>query len=125
MISQVLIDTVCHNFDLSSIKHTGDKMKIKQGVFNRNGLELNSVEIELEGTTLIMLEGYGAFFMCGALDVDIYGDREVLCGKAVKVKTLDDLFNATVFDSTKYAKSLGIVPGLKVYEAFEKIRLAL
>ncbi|MCM1131530.1 MAG: DUF1805 domain-containing protein [Roseburia sp.] len=100
-------------------------MKIKQGVFNRNGLELNSVEIELEGTTLIMLEGYGAFFMCGALDVDIYKDREVLCGKAVKVKTLDDLFNATIFDSTKYAKSLGIVPGLKVYEAFEKIRLAL
>lgn len=99
-------------------------MLIKQGVFRRNELELNSVEIELEGTTLIMLEGYGAFFMCGALDVEIYGDREVICGKAVKVKTLEDLFNATLFDCTKYAKSLGIVPGLRVYEAFEKIRLA-
>ena len=100
------------------------KMKIKQGVFQRNGLELNSLEVELEGTTLLLLEGYGAFFMCGALDVEIYKDREVLCGKAVKVKTLDDLFNATIFDSTAYAKSKGIIPGLKVYEAFEKIRLA-
>ena len=115
---------VCHKLEYPCIKHNGDIMKIKQGVYSKNGLELNSLEVELEGTTLIMLEGYGAFFMCGALDVDIYGDREVVCGKAVKVKTLDDLFNATVFDSTKYAKSLGIVPGLKVYEAFEKIRLA-
>ncbi|MBD5391113.1 DUF1805 domain-containing protein [bacterium] len=99
-------------------------MKIKQGVFNRRGLELNSLEVELDGTTLLLLEGYGAFFMCGALDVDIYQEREVLCGKAVKVKTLEELFNATIFDSTKYAKSQGIVPGLTVYEAFEKIRLA-
>ncbi len=113
-----------HKIGNNCIKHSGDRMKIKQGVFNRNGLELNSVEIELEGTTLIMLEGYGAFFMCGALDVEIYGDREVICGKAVKVKTLEHLFNATVYDTTRYAKSLGIVPGLKVYEAFEKIRLA-
>ena len=99
-------------------------MKIKQGVFQRNGLELNSLEVELEGTTLLLLEGYGAFFMCGALDVNIYKEREVLCGKAVKVKTLEELFNATIFDSTAYAKSNGIIPGLKVYEAFEKIRLA-
>ena len=98
-------------------------MKIIQGVMKKKDLELNTLEIELEGTTLLLLEGYGAFFMCGALDVEIYKDREVLCGKAVKVKTLEELFNATIFDSTLYAKSLGIVPGLKVYEAFEKIRL--
>ncbi len=98
-------------------------MKIIQGVMKKKGLELNTVEIELEGTTLLLLEGYGAFFMCGALDVDIYKEREVICGKAVKVKTLDELFHATLFDTTVYAKKLGIVPGLKVYEAFEKIRL--
>ena len=46
-------------------------MKIKQGLMKRNELELNTVEIELEGTTLLLLEGYGAFFMCGALDVEI------------------------------------------------------
>ena len=39
-------------------------MKIKQGLMKRNELELNTVEIELEGTTLLLLEGYGAFFMC-------------------------------------------------------------
>lgn len=98
-------------------------MKIKQGLLKRNELELNTLEIELEGTTLLLLEGYGAFFMCGALDVEIYKDREVLCGKAVKVKTLEQLLNAPIFDSTQYAKSLGIIPGLTVYEAFEKIRL--
>lgn len=105
------------------INHSGDRMKIKQGVMKKDGLELSTLEVELEGTTLLLIEGYKAFFMCGALDVDIYGDREVICGKAVKVKTLDQLFNATIFDSTKYAKSLGIIPGMKVYEAFEKIRM--
>ena len=34
--------------------------------------------------------------MCGALDVEIYKDREVLCGKAVKVKTLEQLLNAPI-----------------------------
>lgn len=71
-------------------------MKIKQGLMKRNELELNTVEIELEGTTLLLLEGYGAFFMCGALDVEIYKDREVLCGKAVKVKTLEQIGRAHV-----------------------------
>ena len=99
-------------------------MKIIQGVFKREEVELNTLEVELKGTTLLLLEGYGAFFMCGALDVNISGEREVVCGKAVKVKTLEELYNATIFDSSKYAKSLGIIPGMKVYEAFKKISKA-
>lgn len=96
-------------------------MKIKEDVFNRDGLELSSLEIELKGTTIIMLEGYGAFFMCGALDVDIYGDREVLCGKAVGVKTLDDLYNSPIEATSNYARKWGIVKGMKVFEAFKKL----
>lgn len=96
-------------------------MLVKQSVFEKEGLRLNALEVELKNTTLLLLEGYGAFFMCGALDVNIYQNREVVCGKAVKVKTLDELFNASVFDLSNYAKSLGLVPGMKVYEAFKKI----
>lgn len=99
-------------------------MEIKQGVYSKRGLQLNSLEIRLKNTTIIMLEGYNAFFMCGALDVEVYKNREVICGKAVGVKTLDALFEAEIYDSSLYAKKLGIEPGLKVYEAFEKISMA-
>ncbi len=98
-------------------------MEIIKSIYNRRGLKLNSLEIKLDNTTIIMLEGYKCFFMCGALDVDVYKNRKVICGKAVGVKTLDELFDATIYDSSLYAKELGIVPGLKVYEAFEKMAM--
>lgn len=96
-------------------------MIVKQGILKKDGLVLNTLEVELKNTTLLLLEGYGAFFMCGALDVEIYKDREVLAGKAVKVKTLEELYNAPVFALTNYAVKLGLTPGMRVYEAFRKI----
>ncbi|MDE5867784.1 MAG: DUF1805 domain-containing protein [Anaeroplasmataceae bacterium] len=96
-------------------------MRINEQKYYKDGLDLNAVTIELKNTTLLLLEGYDAFFMCGALDTKVYQNREVLCGKAVGVKTLEDLYNAPIADSSNYAKSLGIVPGMYVYEAFQQI----
>ena len=114
------------------IKNSGDKMLVKKNKLWFEGLELETLEVELKGTTLLLIEGYGAFFMCGALDVDIYKDREVVCGReigrascrerAVGVKTIVELFNAPIQASTQFAKTKGIVPGMKVYEAFKKVR---
>ena len=63
-------------------------MKIKEGKIIDNGLELETVEIILDGTTLLIISGYGGFAMCGALDVGIYNsdkfiDRKVMCFKSV------------------------------------------
>lgn len=96
-------------------------MNVIEKKYIRDGLELNALMVELHNTTLLLLEGYQAFFMCGALDTAVYQNREVICGKAVGVKTLDDLYNATIKDCSNYAKSMGIVPGMSVHEAFNKI----
>ena len=66
----------------------GDNMKIKEGKLLYDSLELSTLEVELKGTTLLLIEGYNAFFMCGALDVNIYNspkmlERNVICCKAV------------------------------------------
>ena len=47
-------------------------MQIKQGLIEKEGLELKYVEIALKNTTLLIIEGYESFFMCGALDVSVY-----------------------------------------------------
>ncbi len=96
-------------------------MNVRKNSFERDGLKLTSLEVELHNTTLLLLEGYHAFFMCGALDVDVYGTREVLCGRAIGVKTLEDLYQAKLVNCTLYAQGLGIVPGMTVREAFKKI----
>ena len=101
-------------------------LKIKKEIIKKDNLILSGLEVELKGTTLLILEGYGAFFMCGALDVDIYNslkmkDRKVICGKALGVKTLDELYNGKIEKISNHAKECGLVEGMKVYEAFKRL----
>lgn len=96
-------------------------MNVIEKKYIKDGLELNALMVELHNTTLLLLEGYDAFFMCGALDTAVYQNREVVCGKAVGVKTLDDLYDAPIKDCSNYAKHIGIIPGMSVYEAFNKL----
>lgn len=96
-------------------------MQIKQGLIEKEGLELKYVEIALKNTTLLLIEGYESFFMCGALDVSVYKNREVICGKAFGVKTIDQLLNAKIVDLSEYAKTKGLESGMLVYEAFKKL----
>ena len=97
------------------------KMLVKQGIIKKDKLELKYVEIELKNTKLLLLEGYNAFFMCGALDVKVYRNREVICGKAIGVKTIEQLLNAEIKELSEYAKLQGLTEGMLVYEAFSKI----
>ncbi len=96
-------------------------MIVNENSFNRDGLTLTSLEVQLHNTTLLLIEGYDAFFMCGALDVDVYGAREVVCGRAIGVKTLEDLYQAKLVNCSQYAQKMGVVPGMTVREAFTKI----
>lgn len=101
-------------------------MIIKKEEINKYGLNLTTLEIEMKGTTLLIIEGYNAFFMCGALDVDVYNspkmlERKVICGKAVGVRTIDELLHAPIVKLCDYAKSLGLIEGMKVYEIFKEL----
>lgn len=101
-------------------------MIIKEGVLKDNDISLDTLEVNLGNTTLLLLNGYNAFAMCGALDVDVYNSdkmisRRVCCFKALGVKTLEELYDGEIIELSSYAKSLGIKKGIKVSEAFKKL----
>lgn len=96
-------------------------MQIKQGFINKQELELNYIEISLKNTTLLLLEKNNAFFMCGALDPSVYKDREVICGRALGVKTIEELLNAKIVNLSNYAFKQGLNVGMTVYEAFKEL----
>ena len=52
-------------------------MIIKEGLIKDNSIRLETLEVVLDGTTLLILSGYGAFAMCGALNVDIYNTEKM------------------------------------------------
>ena len=105
-------------------------MRIKEGVLKDDVLTLESLEVELDHTTLLILSGYGGFALCGALDVGIYNtekmkERKELNKENVKRKleiakgTLEQLYEAPIVDLSDYARSLNIAEGMKVKDGFK------
>lgn len=90
--------------------------------FTIKELPFYSMEVKLPKTTLLIVGNDFGFFMCGALDVDVYNaphliDRGVICGNVVGVKTIDDLLNAPLKKITKAANDKGVFPGMLVKDA--------
>lgn len=99
-------------------------LEIKKGIMQDNGISLETLSVDLGNTTLLLLSNEKAFAMCGALNVGVYDtprmvDRKVCCMRCVGVKTLEELYNATIVESSEYAKSIGVYAGMKVCEAFK------
>lgn len=91
-------------------------------IIDYKGMKLESIEIKLPGTTFIILKGQKGFFMCGALNVDIYNslkmkDRKVLCANVVGVKTVEDLLNGKLNQVSDALKEKGAYEGMSVDEA--------
>lgn len=63
--------------------------------------------------------------MCGALDVGLLNerlkDRGIIAGRAVGVKTLDQLLNAPLESVTLEAEQLGITAGMSGRDALLKM----
>jgi uncharacterized protein YunC (DUF1805 family) len=59
--------------------------------------------------------------MCGALDIQLLNDRlkdrRIIAGRAVGVKTIEQLLEAPLESVTNEAEALGIHPGMKGSEA--------
>ncbi|MGG4035522.1 DUF1805 domain-containing protein [Paenibacillus cisolokensis] len=86
-----------------------------------NGRTVLGVEVKLPKTTLLVWTTENGYIMCGALDVGLLNerlkDRGIVAGRAVGVKTLDELFEAPLESVTLAAEARGIAPGMKGYEA--------
>ncbi|MDS9471274.1 YunC family protein [Sporosarcina pasteurii] len=74
-----------------------------------------SISVELPKTNLLMITNEIGYIMCGALDVALLNeklkDRKVIAGRAVGVKTIEELLEAPLESVTYEAENLGITKG--------------
>ncbi|MET1248213.1 DUF1805 domain-containing protein [Sporolactobacillus sp. STCC-11] len=93
--------------------------------FTIDGALYQGISVSLPKTTLLVITGKNGYIMCGALDVqllnDKLADRNVLAGKAVGVRTLDDLLHAPLAEVTVGAEKLGIHVGTTGVDALKKM----
>jgi uncharacterized protein YunC (DUF1805 family) len=76
----------------------------------------NAVTVLLPKTTLLVVMNDKGYIMCGALDVALLNerlrDRKIIAGRAVGVKTIEELLNAPMESITVEAEKLGIQKGM-------------
>lgn len=74
-----------------------------------------SITVELPKTNLLIITNEIGYIMCGALDVALLNeklkDRKVIAGRAVGVKTIEELLEAPLESITYEAENLGIQQG--------------
>ncbi|SDX20387.1 YunC family protein [Paenibacillus sp. CF384] len=85
------------------------------------GVTALGVEVLLPKTTLLAVTTDKGYIMCGALDVSLLNerlkDRGIIAGRAVGVKTLEELMAAPLESITEGAEALGITVGMKGADA--------
>lgn len=84
-----------------------------------------SITVLLPKTTLLVVTSDHGYIMCGALDVGLLNeklkDRKVLAGRAVGVKTIDQLLAAPLESVTYEAEERGIYKGMIGRDALLKM----
>lgn len=83
------------------------------------------IEVKLPKTTLISVSTDKGYIMCGALDVDLLNrklkDRRIIAGRAIGVRSIDDLLSAPLESVTEEAERLGIHKGMIGRDALLKM----
>jgi uncharacterized protein YunC (DUF1805 family) len=90
-----------------------------------NGHTFLSVSVKLPKTNLLVVSNDKGYIMCGALDVALLNeklkDRKVIAGRAVGVKTIEQLLEAPLESVTYEAENLGITKGMLGKDAMLKM----
>lgn len=93
-----------------------------------DGHQATAVMVQLPKTSLIAVTTAVGYIMCGALDVDLLNtrlaDREIVAGRALGVRSVEDLLEAPLTDVTDAARARGIVPGMKGRDAIQLMHTA-
>lgn len=80
------------------------------------------IEIDLPNSPpLILLAGEKAFVMCGFLNIEVAEKLGVPCARVVGVRTVEDLLNKEVQQSTTKAREMGIIENVKVSSIIDKL----
>ncbi|ANY65092.1 hypothetical protein BBD42_00315 [Paenibacillus sp. BIHB 4019] len=87
----------------------------------QNGLTVLGIEVKLPKTTLLAWSTDKGYIMCGALDVGLLNERlqnrGIIAGRAVGVRTLEELLVAPLESVTTTAEAMGIHVGMKGTDA--------
>ncbi|WCK53938.1 DUF1805 domain-containing protein [Aneurinibacillus sp. Ricciae_BoGa-3] len=86
-----------------------------------NGKQVIAISVQLPKTTLLVVTTDKGYIMCGALDIALLNerlaDRNIIAGRALGVRTIDQLLEAPLESVTFTAEQMGIVPGMKGKDA--------
>lgn len=89
------------------------------------GMIFTAIRVELPNTNLLIITNETGYIMCGALDVDLLNralkDRNIIAGRAVGVKTIDDLLYAPLEKITAASETHGWEVGMRGVDALLKI----
>lgn len=84
-----------------------------------------AVSVQLPKTNLLAVANDKGYIMCGALDVGLLNDklkdRNIVAGRAVGVRTIEQLLEAPLESITHGAEQLGIHVGMKGKDALLKM----
>lgn len=90
-----------------------------------DGVTATAYTVQLPKTTLLAVATETGYIMCGALDVGLLNtrlkERGIIAGRAVGVRTIEELLNAPLADVTHGAEALGITPGMIGREALRRM----
>lgn len=86
-----------------------------------DGRPVIAIDVRLPKTNLLVVTTKIGYIMCGALDIQLLNrrlsDRKIIAGRAVGVKTIEELVTAPLESVTITAEEIGIKPGMTGKEA--------
>lgn len=91
------------------------------------GMQFTAVSVELPKTTLLTISNEVGYIMCAALDVAIFNEvpklmeRNVIAGRAMGVRTIEQLLDAPLEKVTDASREYGWKEGMTGRDALLKI----
>mgnify|MGYP001247221664 FL=1 len=89
------------------------------------GHMFTAIQVELPKTNLLIVSNEIGYIMCAALDVQLLNEklkeRNIIAGRAVGVRTIDQLLEAPLESITDAAKRYGWTVGMTGKDALLKI----
>ncbi|MFT4412936.1 YunC family protein [Fredinandcohnia humi] len=88
--------------------------------------QFTAITVTLPKTNFLAVTNENGYIMCGALDVALLNerlkDRGIIAGRAVGVRTIEQLLEAPLESVTIEAENRGITVGMKGKDALLKMR---
>lgn len=90
-----------------------------------DGVAFTAVTLKLPKTNFMAVYNEKGYIMCGALDVTLLNEklseRKIIAGRAVGVRTIEQLLDAPLESVTLEAENHGIATGMKGRDALLKM----